>query len=93
MSPSPQNVNALVLVCGDGKDFRFTPEGGQPDRWSGAVKIEHNLRRARLTSVQRNPANLIETRTDRSRLDLRRRLLYLGAACYSRQNGRCNEHI
>jgi hypothetical protein len=35
------------------------------------VEIEHDLRRARLAGIQRNPSDPIETRTDRRRLDLR----------------------
>jgi hypothetical protein len=81
----------LVLLRRVSEYFRLVLRRSEPNRRSCAVKIEHNLRSARLAGIQTNPPDLIETQTRWHRPHVRRRLLYLGATSHSGQSGTCNQ--
>jgi hypothetical protein len=57
------------------------------------VKFKHDLRRARLAGIQRDPPNLVETQAGRHRFRLRCRFLYLGATYHSGHGDACHKQI
>jgi hypothetical protein len=91
--PFARNMDALVSVRRVGEDFSLPHRRRERDGRSSSMKIEHDLRRARLTRVHCNSPNLIETHTGRHDPSLRGRLLYLGATGHSGQNGSADEAI
>jgi hypothetical protein len=84
-------VNTPVSIRRLAQGIRFIPRRGQPDCRPGTMEIEHDLRCAWLADIQRDVPNLIETHTGRHRSGLRRRLLYLGAACHSGKSESCGK--
>ena len=74
-------MDAPVILCRLGENFCFILWRSEPGGGTCAVKIEHDLRRARLAGKQINPANLVEMQTGWHRPGLRRRLFYLRTTC------------
>ena len=78
-------MDPLILLRRIGENLCFILWRGEPGGRTCAVKIEHDLRCARLACIHANPPNLIETRTGWRGPHLRHRLLYLSATCHSAQ--------
>ena len=92
-SPFSRNMDSPVSLRRLSEYFRFVLRRSEPDRRPWAVKIEHNLRRARLADKQSDRTDFVEPQSSRHGPDLHRGLFYLGTTSHSCQSGPCDNAI